>query len=169
MIKKLIFFMVSVAMVESFGGFAYSAEADSNDRLTACQVSGVYDGDTAKVLCGLNLYRVRLHCIDAPEMSQAPWGAQSRDGLRAAALGLTVDLDPKGTDRYGRTIGVLWVGGLNLNLEQVKAGRAVTYPKYCRENAYFAAEEKAKDGRLGVWSQDGLQQTPWEYRRAHRR
>ena len=37
-------------------------------ELPGCRVASVYDGDTLRVQCGTEKLKVRLHCIDAPEM-----------------------------------------------------------------------------------------------------
>jgi endonuclease YncB( thermonuclease family) len=42
------------------------------------------DGDTIRVQQGPHHFTVRLACIDAPEMAQAPYGAQAADTCRAA-------------------------------------------------------------------------------------
>lgn len=48
-----------------------------------CTVNSIYDGDTMRLTCGGERLKVRLYCIDAPEMGQKPWGKQSRDYLRS--------------------------------------------------------------------------------------
>ena len=47
-----------------------------------CTVSSVHDGDTIRAECNAEKLKVRLYCIDAPEMGQKPWGRESRDTLR---------------------------------------------------------------------------------------
>ena len=48
-----------------------------------CKVSSVYDGDTLRAECDGEKLKVRLYCIDTPEMAQKPWGTESRDYLRS--------------------------------------------------------------------------------------
>lgn len=148
---------------------AQQAGADARKRGGDCKVISVHDGDTANVLCGVGSdtrrkLRVRLHCIDAPELDQAPWGREARDALTAFANDKPLRVDEIEKDRYGRTVGVLWADGVNLNLEQVRAGHAAMYPKYCREPEYAEAEREAREHKAGVWGKPGLQQAPWEYR-----
>src|SRR5919106_2771752 len=55
--------------------------------MNACRVLNVHDGDTLRVRCGLGSDRqrqikVRLYCIDTPELAQVAWGKISRDHLR---------------------------------------------------------------------------------------
>ena len=108
---------------------------------------------------------MRLHCIDAPEVAQVPWGTKSRDHLRQRAPeGAAVELRSITRDKYGRTVGVLLLDGVNLNLNQVQAGWAAAYPKYCAEPVYYQAQDDAQAQRRGIWQQAGAQQRPWEWR-----
>lgn len=72
-------------------------------------------------------------------------------------------------DKYGRYVGNIYVDGVDVNLEQIKADLAWHYKKYQEEQtasdrkAYSEAETKAKDAKLGFWSQ-ASPTPPWEYR-----
>lgn len=135
----------------------------------SCIIDHCHDGDTCTLVCAGERVKVRLHCIDAPEMAQAPWGAQSRDHLRQrASVGAAVDLVSTTRDKYGRTVGVLLRDGVNLNLNQVHAGMAAVYPKYCADPVYYQAQEEARQERRGIWQAEGSQQQPWDWRRAKR-
>ncbi|WP_233130265.1 thermonuclease family protein [Synechococcus sp. 1G10] len=58
------------------------------------------DGDTIRVLEGGKRISVRLACIDAPEMAQAPDGEQARRYLQSRLrLGSSVTLRPQMVDR----------------------------------------------------------------------
>lgn len=134
-----------------------------------CTVRDCHDGDTCTLICAGEKTKVRLHCIDAPEMKQAPWGENSRDVLRnRLPAGSTVELQSTTRDRYGRTVGVLLLDGVNINLHLVQSGWAVAYPKYCAEPVYYQAQKDAEANRRGVWKQDGEQRQPWEWRAAKR-
>lgn len=133
-----------------------------------CQVLSVHDGDTLRVSCPSGHHQIRLYCLDAPELAQAPWGTESRDFLRSR-LPKDVLIIPRNTDRYGREVAEVIVSDRNINLDMVEAGSAVAYPKYCRDQAFFRAEQAARFERLGVWSVEGDQQRPWEYRASRRR
>lgn len=137
----------------------------------ACVLEHCHDGDTCTVICGKGSdvqrkIRVRFSCIDAPEMAQAAWGKMSRDNLgQMLHRGDRIDLQVVDTDRYGRTVGMLFKNGFNLNLEQVKSGAAAVYDRYCRDTAFFAAQAEAKITKRGIWSEPGMQQTPWNFRK----
>jgi len=129
-----------------------------------CQVNSVYDGDTMRVTCDTEKHKVRLYCIDTPEMQQKPWGLESRDALRAITP-KRVNLLKHDIDRYGRIVAEVFAGDMNLNLQMVKQGQAAVYARYCKDDVYFEAEKLARQQALGIWSREGLQQTPWQWRK----
>jgi endonuclease YncB( thermonuclease family) len=135
-----------------------------------CLVDHCHDGDTCTLVCGRHTdtprrAKVRLHCIDAPELAQAPWGRWSAEALRwYAPAGSVVDLEAVTTDRYGRIVGVLHARGVRVNVEMVRQGFAAVYERYCAEPAYYDAREEARAAGRGIWSQPGMQQRPWEWR-----
>lgn len=110
--------------------------------------------------------KLRLYCIDTPEMQQRPWGTESRDYLRQLTpSGTVVQVKGRKKDRYGRLIAEVYdTKGVSLNLKMVKDGQAAEYDKYCRQPEYRQAEQSAKAAGKGIWSKPGLQQTPWEWR-----
>ncbi len=132
----------------------------------ACSVNSIYDGDTMRLTCNGERVKVRLYCIDAPEMRQRPWGKESRDYLRSITPE-QVKIVAKTKDRYGRIVGELFAADEqheNLNLAMVRSGQAVVYPKYCKDQRYYEVEGDAKRIKSGVWEKQGLQQTPWRWR-----
>jgi endonuclease YncB( thermonuclease family) len=72
---------------------------------------------------GNQLLRVRLSWIDAPEKSQA-FGQRSKQHLSELVFGREVELHTRGLDRYGRTLAVVLVDGIDANLDQVRSGMA---------------------------------------------
>ncbi len=76
-------------------------------------------------------------------------------------------------DRYGRIVGKVLLDGIDVCLEQVKAGFAWHYKKYQHEQSsedqrlYADAENKARYERLGLWRENNPN-PPWEYRRLYR-
>jgi len=155
-----------VAFEQSQQGQVASAPVVARN-LVPCNVESVYDGDTAWLVCAGQREKIRLYCIDAPEMQQAPWGKLSRDHLRSI-IGTLVRLERVDTDRYGRTVGrLISEGGRDLNLAMVETGNAVVYPKYCprSEGDYYSAESRAKAAQVVVWSVSGDQSAPWHWRK----
>ncbi|WP_255441504.1 MULTISPECIES: thermonuclease family protein [unclassified Synechococcus] len=114
---------------------------------------------------------IRLGCIDAPEMAQAPFGASARSYLqKRLRVGSTVTLKPQAVDRYGRTVAEV-IGEVNINRALVENGQAFAYRKYlgkCDAKAYLEAEDRASRRRHGVWQVPGGITRPWDFRRSRR-
>lgn len=129
------------------------------------RVIGVTDGDTVTVLTGSNRrVKVRLHGIDAPEKKQ-DYYQQSKQTLANLCYDQTVNLTVRDTDKYGRTVATLTLGGKNLNHEQIKRGMAWWYEKYAPEDIKAQNyQEHAKFIKLGIWSKPSPT-APWVFRR----
>ena len=132
----------------------------------------VGDGDTLTVSDGLRRVTIRLACIDAPETAQSPYGLEARKTLQLLApIGSSVSIRGSKTDRYRRTLGEVFRGNSNINLELVRRGDAFAYRQYlsgCDRNAYLDAERYAELNRTGVWSVPGGITRPWDWRRGGR-
>jgi endonuclease YncB( thermonuclease family) len=116
------------------------------------RVVGVHDGDTITLLIdGNHTIKVRLAQIDAPESKQ-PFGNQSKKSLSDMVFKKTIRVEKETFDKYGRTVGTLFVGDLDVNKEQVKRGMAWVYPKYAHDPALFNLEADARQASLGSWS-----------------
>lgn len=137
--------------------------AVSAGQVITGRVVGVHDGDTITVLDARNQqHRIRFAQIDAPE-SRQDFGQASKQALSDLVFGETVRVEVETTDRYGRTVGTVWVGSVNTNLEQVKDGMAWVYRQYAHDPAYYEAEEAAKAAKRGLWSRSDAV-PPWEFR-----
>ncbi len=65
--------------------------------------------------------RVRLAEIDTPE-SRQPYGNRARQALSDLAFNQQARVVVQDTDRYGRTVGRVYVGAVDVNAELVKQG-----------------------------------------------
>lgn len=135
----------------------------------SCRVGEVYDGDTLAMRCDNGKLKVRVWGIDAPEMGQSPWGGQSRDRLQDLLSHDAIRVKVVDTDRYGRTVARLYDNEQDIGLALVRQGQAVVYSQYNNSADYRKAQEQARRQRLGVWSQQGAQQEPWEWRKVNPR
>lgn len=132
------------------------------------RVGKVTDGDTITLLDANQVeHKVRLYGIDSPEYEQ-PYSRAATKALAGQVEGEGVGVDVKDTDSYGRTVGVVYKGNFNVNLEMVKSGYAWWYKKYAPlDDDLRVAEEGARTGRLGLWA-DPNPVPPWEWRQAAR-
>ena len=70
-------------------------------------------------------------------------------------------------DRYGRTVGVVYIDGTNVNQEILRAGYAQHYRRYCKTafcSDWIELEEVATAAKMGLWA-DPKAMPPWEWRR----
>jgi len=132
------------------------------------RVLKVADGDTITIVDKQGeKHKIRFFGIDSPEFDQAYYRA-ARNTMTMLVSGQTVTIDVKDTDRYGRTVGVVYVDGQNVNEKMVRSGYAWWYKRYDPDNqALKEAQEQAKAEGLGLW-QDADPMPPWEWRRSQR-
>jgi endonuclease YncB( thermonuclease family) len=134
---------------------------------TADEIKGfskVVDGDTVHI----NNNKIRLNGIDAPEKKQIcirskqeySCGTESTEALlkkiEKKPIICKVELNK---DRYGRFIGVCFVGKINLNKWMVRNGHAVAYRRYSKD--YIQDEEHAKKQKIGLWAGTFLEPEKW--------
>lgn len=136
------------------------------------------DGDTV-------LFRVRLFGVDTPEKRQHcrdaggrcyPCGAAATRfvaGLlnyrvgswRASKDELRCQLVP-GRHTYGRQVGVCYRGGVNVNVEIVRAGWGVAARHYLDQvpglkRSFLEAEAVARSSRRGIWQGEFVEPRDW--------
>ena len=141
------------------------------------KVFRVTDGDTITVRDGRIEKTIRLVGIDAPEISHKkrepsqPYAQAATKYLAGLVLNKTVEIKDYGQDRYGRTLGVVFLGGKNVNLEMVKAGYAEVYrgtPASGFDTApYWKAEEEARAAKKGMWAQGDKYVSQREWRKVY--
>lgn len=128
------------------------------------KVVGVHDGDTLTILdSSKTQHKIRLAQIDAPESSQ-DFGSASKQSLSRMCYGKEAKAKVETTDRYQRSVAIVYCEGTEANLEQVKEGLAWVYRQYASDQRYFKAETAAKSAKVGLWSMSEPT-PPWEYRK----
>ena len=125
------------------------------------KVIKISDGDTITVLNNKEQTKVRLYGIDAPEKKQ-DYGQKSKQFLASLIAGQVVEVEPKGKDRYKRTLGIIYHKGQDINAQMVLNGYAWAYVKYSR--IYVNQEKLARENKRGLW-QSSNPTPPWQWRK----
>jgi micrococcal nuclease len=145
-----------------------SSLAGPQGPVELCVVARIVDGDTFTCRGG---WRVRLIGVDAPELSQQPFGVQARGALaRWVQPGDTVTLerDVQAEDRYGRRLAYVWRGAILVNWQLVRGGWALllTIPPNVRySEAFQEAQRRAREAGVGLWAAGGFACRPSDRRR----
>ena len=115
----------------SFLFIGYSSA--TNAKLPTTIIKSCYDGDTCTTIDG---ERIRLACIDTPEIrgkgAKPNEAKAARDFLNELIKGKRVSIRRVTEDRYGRTVGELFINGKNIQEFLVEKGYAEIYEKYAK-------------------------------------
>ncbi|PIZ86915.1 hypothetical protein COX93_02840 [Candidatus Nomurabacteria bacterium CG_4_10_14_0_2_um_filter_30_12] len=164
--KALSYVLIFTLIVLSFFGGSYFEKQKTKfspypptplispipQRLTVAEVS---DGDTLKLSNGKTF---RLYGINAPEVKE-PYFEEAKAFTQNLVLGKEISFEQEAkykVDKFGRTLGYVFIGGVNLNIELVKNGlaRVVLYEKRAKikyQDELLFAEKEAKKLKVGVW------------------
>jgi micrococcal nuclease len=163
--KIISYFLVLLLVVLSFFGGSYfekqkfksssyspTPSTATNQNLS---VSEVTDGDTMKLSDGKTF---RLYGVNAPEVKE-PYFEEAKTFTENLVLGKEISFEQEDNykvDKFGRELGYVIVGGVNLNIELVRNGlaRVVLYEKRAKikyQDELVSAEKIAKEMKLGVW------------------
>jgi endonuclease YncB( thermonuclease family) len=134
------------------------------DNLTG--QASIIDGDTLEI----HGTRIRLWGIDAPESNQLcrsdeslqyQCGAKAANELGTFIARRPVDCSPVSLDRYGRTVAVCSIDGVDLAEWLVRNGLALDWPQYSK-GKYDKAQRDAEHAGRGIWA--GSYVEPWLFR-----
>jgi len=123
------------------------------------RVIRVIDADTIKLDTGET---VRLIGVDAPE-SKHPEIPVQRFGLEATEFlknlieksQCMLEYEPGNqTDKYGRLLAYVFVGGELINAKLIERGYAYAYSRFpfSRQNEFLNLERQARQRQYGLWS-----------------
>ena len=126
------------------------------------EVMQVIDGDTLLVKIEGEAISVRLIGVDAPESvhrdesRNTPEGVVASDWMKQFVTGKKVSLeyDQELYDRYGRTLAYVYVDGVLLEDELLRAGMAITLfmePNNRYEKHFADIEREARRQNAGFW------------------
>jgi endonuclease YncB( thermonuclease family) len=129
----------------------------------------VLDGDTIEITVEGSTpakQKIRMAQIDAPEKTQ-DYGVPSKVNLADLVLYQEVNVQYTKKDRYGRILGQVFVGDIDVNFAQVSAGLAWVYRDYPYTMMYFEEERAAREAQRGLW-RDLSAVPPWVYRKTQK-
>ena len=140
------------------------------------KVVRVIDGDTVDVAMAEGNVRIRLYAIDCPEDGQ-PWGKTATAGLIKLVGKKTARIESHGEDKYGRTLGTLYVEQsdgteMNVNERMVMLGHAWVMQAFYdhlppeRKNSLSRIENWARNKKVGLWKTP-TPIPPWEWRKSN--
>jgi len=129
--------------------------AETFTNVSPISVTEVSDGDTLKLSDGKTF---RLYGVNAPEVKE-PFYEEAKAFTQNLVLGKEITFEQEDNykvDKFGRTLGYVFVGRVNLNLELVRNGlaRVVLYEKRAKikyQDELLSAEKEAREKKLGVW------------------
>lgn len=133
------------------------------------RVVGVHDGDTLTLLdANRHQTKIRLAEIDTPESAQ-PYGSRAKQALSDLVFGKDVIVEVREQDRYGRSVGRVYVDSTDVNAALVASGAAWVYRQYSHDPELLRLESEARTAGRGLWSLPEAQRAPpWEWRQQQR-
>lgn len=126
----------------------------------------VTDADTVRI----SGESIRLEGIDAPETNQRckdasgksyRCGLVSTSALKTKIGRETIRCKGSKRDRYGRLLGICYLGDIDLNGWLVRNGYALAYSRYSKR--YVQQEIQAQKDGLGLWAGEFM--PPWQWRK----
>ena len=141
------------------------------------RVEKIYDGDTIASFVDAHFEKIRLIGIDAPELDQRPWGKKAKECIgsliTASESMVSLEYDVERRDKYGRLLAYIRThDGKMINEEMLKKGCAVLFtipPNVKYVERFRAAQKEAQEHKTGIWSENGLRERPYDYRKKHPR
>lgn len=135
----------------------------NQSKTFTCKVIGVTDGDSIVVLTSDNeQLKIRLESIDCPELHQ-DYGQKAKQATVDLCFHKQVRVEKTGTDRYGRTLGFVYVNDVCVNDELLKLGMAWHYKQYSKDVRLAQLEVEARNKKVGLWSLPNPV-PPWDFR-----
>ena len=134
------------------------------------KVVKITDGDTLTILTGeKEQVKIRLAEIDTPERGQ-PYGKKAQEALSELVWPKNVAVRVVDIDRYGRTVGRIYVGETDVSAEMVRRGAAWVYRSTQRTRACMNLRPRLRTAERGIWGlSESQQMPPWEWRKMRRK
>ncbi|MDO4642444.1 MAG: thermonuclease family protein [Cardiobacteriaceae bacterium] len=157
---------MAILVLAAFSERAVAAFHGELSQTYSCELQKVSDGDTIRARCEQQDIYIRLAGIDAPEIGQKPFGGLARNALQHF-LPKHFEMQYWGSDRYQRSLGVLYVYGRDINLAMIQEGYAFAYDGKDTPQDYNQAERDARRNKKGFWAASTPPINPKRWRRYH--
>ena len=155
--RKYPLLIIALIAIILLGVKSRSSDAGEKVKIIRC-----YDGDTCTTDKG---EKIRLACIDAPELRQ-PFGKASRDHLREIIKDRPVKIDRINTDRFGRTIAILYISDRG-KWQAVQSLQASSFDRFKRNCPIWNSIDRefkiAQSKKIGLFA-DKQAIEPWIWR-----
>jgi len=147
-----------------------SALTHAADNIITGKVIKVADGDTITILINTKeQVKIRFAGIDCPERKQ-PWGRNATEALKTVLAAEPATIEVMDIDRYKRTVGRVYIKGMNINRYSVKSGNCWVYPQYAEDRELYKLQNEAKAAKHGLWRlPENERMPPWEWRKSKRK
>ena len=127
-VPRLFGVLAAVSVLAACGTKSNDSETSATDTHKKGQAISCTDGDTCNIRLESDdsIMKVRLIGIDAPETSHGdvtpgqPLGQDARAHINEKVKGKTLRVNAISKDRYGRTLGEIFVGKLLINVDMLK-------------------------------------------------
>ena len=130
----------------------------------------IIDGDSVIVRIQGKQTKIRLACIDAPEIGQTPHGRIAMNTLSGLLPSHSqIIIQPIKVDRYGHLVAKIFTpGGINIGEELIRLGLVFSYKvraSHCDGPKLLLIEDQARQSRIGIWkdTKQGITR-PWLHR-----
>ncbi|TKD46000.1 thermonuclease family protein [Azotobacter chroococcum] len=132
-----------------------------------CKVVDVSDGANFTCLTDAKTHvKVKLAKVKAPNPKQ-PYGIDARQVLSDLVLGRRIWLQVLANDQHDRSVGRVYVEGIDVNARMVSLGAAWTCRLHNIDQVLLSLEELAHKARRGLWAlPESERLPPWEWNKA---
>ncbi|MCK4650530.1 thermonuclease family protein [Candidatus Pacearchaeota archaeon] len=140
---------IIIAILFVTSGLFYYNLTDTTTNLQTTKVTQIIDGDTIKLQ---NSQTLRLLGINTPEKNM-PYYQEAKQFLINLIQNKSIQIEPHGTGKYGRTLAYIFIDNKNINRELLSQGLATLYyyDKDSHYNKLKLSEEQARLNQIGLW------------------
>ncbi len=164
--KLRFIFSLMFILLLPFSVFAQFDHIDENEYIFG-KVVKIIDGDTIVVQKNNKNYTIDIYGIDAPELNQN-YGKESKKALSEMLRNYEVGVHFKGkSEDRNKTGYVNIMNAMNVSFLMIEKCQAWISQDYCKQDdcsTFEAFHNSCKSSKKGIWSQDGVIVTPWDFR-----